>query len=364
MKNMNIFVTGGTGFIGKWTVATLSSAGHRVTVLARNAAARESEYRTWIKTHGGNSQLVSLVEGDLTKPELGLAPSVADKLSDTQVIYHMGAAFAWGLSAEEARLVTVGGSEALMQLAQKLNSLERIIFLSGFMMAAPHIWDTLGFDAKKQDSTQTLNQKQIDRLYSKYGAYEAAKIESEFVLMGLAKNAEIPVTSIQLSSVIGHSATGEIDQPHGVPALIASIKQGQLPVIPGARNDWLPLVSVDFLVAFITGILQLPETKGERYVLLDDNSPNFTEMVGIIADETQSKAPKLRLPTGLVKAFLKLGFERMLNTSAETLDFLKPYRYDVTPMREVAAKLQINLPDIETTLRRSIGYLHDQKPSL
>lgn len=361
MKGKEIFLTGGTGFIGRWTVAELTSGGHQVTVLARNAKARTTKYKDWIRSHGGRPEKVILLEGDLTKPSLGIQPSDLPKLQSTEVIYHMGAAFDWGLSAELARQTTVGGSEGLMELAESLPKLDQIILLSGFMLAAPHIWEDLGFDSIKQDATQTLNQKQVKNLYAKYGGYEAAKIESEFVLMNRSKENGIPITRIQLSSVIGDSKTGEIDQPQGIPSLISSIKHGRLPIIPGGKKDWLPLVSIDFLVGFITGILQLPETKGERYVLLDDKTPNFTEMIHIIAEETGSKAPKIRMPTRVVQLFLKLGLERVLNTYAESLDFLKPYRYDVSPMKEVAQKLELPLPDMETTIRRTTEYLENQQ---
>ena len=70
---MNIFVTGGTGLIGRWTVARLSKQGHQVKVLTRNAQQRETEYHNWIHAHGGNKETIDLLDGDLSKANLGLS---------------------------------------------------------------------------------------------------------------------------------------------------------------------------------------------------------------------------------------------------------------------------------------------------
>ena len=260
MNTLNIFVTGGTGLIGRWTVACLSKQGHRVKVLTRNAQQRETEYNNWIYDHGGNKEYIDLLDGDLSKANLGLSNEDQHQLADTDVIYHMGAAFSWGLTPEQARQVTVDGSYELINLAKRLPKLKQLVHLSGYMAAAEPVWKFLGLDHQEQDATKKLNEQQVNRLYKKYGGYEAAKMESHFLMQNLAHENNIPLTGILLSSTIGNSQTGEIDQPHGIPMLVNSIWNNTLPVIPGTKNDWIPLVTVDYLVSFITGILQLPET--------------------------------------------------------------------------------------------------------
>lgn len=359
MNTLNIFVTGGTGLIGRWTVARLSQQGHRVKILVRNAQQRKTKYSSWIQAHGGNSQTIDLLDGDLSKANLGLSEESQRQLADTEIIYHMGAAFIWGLSPEQARKITVDGSRELMGLASRLPKLTQLVHLSGYMLAAAPIWQVLGLDHNKQDATKKLSEQQINRLYKKYGAYEAAKIESHFLIHQLAHENNIPLTGILLSSAIGDSQTGEIDQPHGIPMLVNSIWNNTLPVIPGTKEDWVPLVTVDYLVDYITGILRLPETINKSYVVLDDETPTFAEFIGLISQHIGNKAPTRFIPIPLVQFFLNLGLDKFLGSSAETLDFVKPDQFDTLPAQQIAQKLNLKKPDIHQAILHMVDYLVD-----
>lgn len=357
MKKQNIFVTGGTGLIGRWTVAQLSQLGHRVRVLVRNAHQREEEYYDWIQAHKGNKENVELLDGDLSKTTLGLTEGNLSQLSNIDTIYHMGASFSWGLSPEQARQVTVDGSRELMHIASQLPKLKQLIHLSGYMLAAAPIWTKLGLDPKKQDATNPLSEQQISHLYKTYGGYEAAKIESHFLMQHLAHKNNIPLTGILLSSAIGHSQTGEIDQPHGIPMLVNSLWNENLPIIPGTKNDWIPLITVDYLVNFITGILQLPETINKNYVVLDEDTPSLAELLAILSLHIGNQAPTRFIPVKLVQFFLNLGLEKVLGSSAETLDFVKPYRFDTLPAKKIAQKLNIEKPNIRQAVLHMVDYL-------
>ena len=70
MARMRVLVTGGTGFVGRWAVASLRQAGHEVLVLSRK--------------HDGHAQTV---QGNLLKQ--GCAEAVVAKLRP-EVILHLG----------------------------------------------------------------------------------------------------------------------------------------------------------------------------------------------------------------------------------------------------------------------------------
>jgi len=350
-------VTGGTGLIGRWTVTRLSQQGHKIKVLARNALQRENEFFDWIRAHEGNPDHISLLDGDLCKSNMGLSNNDQLQLLNTDIIYHMGAAFGWGLDAKQTRQVTVNGSRELIKLASELPNLKQVVHLSGYMLAAPHVWELLNLDAHKQDATQQLNEQQVDLLYKTFAAYEAAKIEAHFVLKHLAFKKNIPLTNILLSSAIGDSQTGEIDQPHGIPMLVKGIWNNEMLVIPGAKQDWLPLVTVDYLVDFILGVITLPETIGQDYVVLDDETPDFGEMISLIAKRMGNRAPTLFMPKRIIQSFYNMGFDKLVDSSAESLDFLQPYRFNTEPMKQVAAKLGITKPDIHQAINNMVDYL-------
>ncbi|MCG8315423.1 MAG: alpha/beta fold hydrolase [Pseudomonadales bacterium] len=365
-----VFVTGGTGLIGKWLLAYLSSEGAKVYVLARNAQRRESHICQWVNARGGDAARLQFVEGDLTKPGLGISQGDKDLIKNCTHVYHMGAAYAWGLTREEAHQVTVGGSRALLDIAEQMSDLKQIIHLTGYMLAAPHIWALLGLDKNTWDDGRALNNSQLDALYAVFPAYEAAKIAAHFEVAHLAASKQLPLTNIELSTVAGHSESGEIDQPHGLELMIRGIWEGNMPVIPGSRRDWMPIVAVDFLARFITGISELPETIGNSYVLLDDRSPRMGEMIALVNERFGRTSPKVRLPVSMVRFFLNAGGEKMTGMSAEPLAFIQPYTYDTTETKAIARKLGLSLPDPKSVLLKTVDYWlgkqegqHDHMPS-
>ena len=356
---MDIFITGGTGLVGKWTVVKLSQQGHTIKVLARNAHTRQTDFFDWIQSHGGNSSLVELLDGDLSQPDLGLSDANRKALMPTELIYHMGADFRWGLKPEQAQQVTVEGSRSLIELAKHFPKLTQIIHLSGFIIASPQLWKTLHLNPEGLNTSQRLNEQQIESLYTRYGAYEAAKIESEFLLSHLASLNNIPVTGILLSTVIGHSSTGELHQPHGISSLIKNIYERKMLALPGTQRDWLPLISVDYLVDFITGIISAPSAKGNKYITLDHDTPSFEAIVSLISHHLGIRPPSIFIPKVVLKRALRFRLLRTLagEGSAESIDFIQPHRFDTHAMQALSRQLNLNKPDIKDALLNTVDYL-------
>lgn len=354
-----VLVTGGTGFIGRWTVAKLTQRGHNVWVLARNVVKREQEYHAWIQRHGGEPKRVRLLESDLGLPHLGLSLEQLRDLEDVAVVYHMGAAFQWGLHWREAQRITVGGSEALMAIAGGLPRLKRVVHLSGYMIAAEENWSVVGM-SPDEPVHRPIEPERLRSLYRRLGAYEASKIEAHFTVQRLSEAAGIPLTNILLSSVIGHSQSGEIDQPHGVSMLLDQVRTGKLAMIPGTPRDWMPLITVDFLVDFIVGILCLENTCNQNYVLLDQATPNFATFVKWLSEDLGLKPPRYHIPKWWLQKALALGLDRVMGISAETLDFLQPYSFDTASADAVARQLGLTKPDIRQAVASMVAYLQSE----
>ncbi len=111
---MKVFVTGGTGFLGREVVKQLAEAGHSMTVLVRSASTAEFE---------PVEPEVRLVEGDLRKPQ-GWSNSVQDH----DVVVHM----AMGLGSFSDQFATnVIGTERLLSVLEGYPK-TRLVHISTF----------------------------------------------------------------------------------------------------------------------------------------------------------------------------------------------------------------------------------------
>lgn len=351
-QEFTVFVTGATGLIGKWTLAFLSRR-HKVIALARNAASRSQSLNQWIDEHGGDSAQIQWVQGDLGEPALGLSEEDILALRACHYIYHMGAAFSWGLKPEYAHRITVDGTERLLRLAEDMPDLRGIVHLTGFMLASPPVWQAVGIEPQKYDPMIPLTETQIKTIYERFPGYEAAKFVAHFYMSHGAAVRGLPLTNIELASVGGHSETGELGQPHGIEIMIKALWERKLPVIPGKKGDWLPVIAIDFLAEFIARVIDHPVAQGRNIIMLDESSPDLKGMLNIFSRALRRKPPFLHFPIRFLDLILRSGGERLLGLTPEPLMLIHNYSYDTRPMKSLAQEMGLTLPDSQIMLERT-----------
>jgi nucleoside-diphosphate-sugar epimerase len=347
--NEQCFVTGGTGFIGQHLLARLTAKGHPVTLLLRKPAALPA-LQLLVEQHGGKGSLLTAVAGDLAKPQLGLDASGLRQMQQAKVVFHLGAAFAWGLSLEQGRAVTVNGAVRVAQLAAEHGS--RLLMVSGFMLENQAHLQRIGIDLN--DPLQT----DWPALYRRVGGYEGSKLEAHFRVLDCMHQLGGELTVVHPATVCGDSRSGHILPAQPLAELISNLASGKLSAIPGSAAHWLPLVPVDFLAALMVAAAFDPQQVGRQILALDERTPNLAQMLEVLAAPLGVQAPRRFLPIGLLRWLLKIpGLPALLRTSPESLDFIQTTRFDTSAAKALAARHQLAWPDLQQAMQTTARYV-------
>ncbi len=174
-----------------------------------------------------------LVPGDITKDNFG-TPAVGRMKNRLTGIFHGAAETRFDRSLSDVRQVNVEGTKKLIDFARSCPRLQRFGFLSTVYVAGNNRgWIKEDF----ADPAGFIN------------TYEQSKYEAEQVIR---ESSNLPWSIYRLSTMLGHSQTGETEKiitPH---LGIRIIHKGLASLIPGDPNYPIDLVPSDYSI----GVLQ------------------------------------------------------------------------------------------------------------
>jgi len=175
----------------------------------------------------------TVVQADLTQPLLGLAKPVWDLLSQrvTQVI-HSAADIRFRISLDESRAANVEGTRQMLDFAGACKQLERFLHVSTIYVAGR--------------SSGILLERPADPAAGFVNNYQQTKFEAE--QLALASMPRIPVAIARLSSIIGDSRFGSVQQFNYFHQAIKAIPWNPLPAIPADPEATIDLVSSDWTI--------------------------------------------------------------------------------------------------------------------
>lgn len=197
---MRIFFTGGTGVIGRPTVAALSAAGHEITVLTRDPAAH---------AHMGALHRVRLEEGSVTR-----SGPWQRALAGADVVVHFGGEPLLSQSLTDGRVADLAASRTagLQELLRALGEAPRLP--SGLVIASSvSIYGTAGQDAAE---SAPVGEDALARLFR----------VAEAIVDYVPK--DLPVTRLRFAQVISRRAR-----------LLAATKAEQLPAPDDTPLSWV-----------------------------------------------------------------------------------------------------------------------------
>jgi len=330
-------VFGASGLVGRHLVLALAEAGAIVTVAVRSAASGTRVER-WLQKQG-LTQPISTVIVDFDAPEILVGGAAA--FAHMTEIHNCAGSYRFGMPAEEARRANVGIVEKLVDFAADLPNLQRVVHISGYRVGG------------QDPTTVPWSEEHRTAVYAELGGYEASKVESDAIFQARALERGVPWTIANPASVIGDSATGESDQHIGLASTIEQIWDGNAAALPGSEATFLPVVTVDYLAAFMAAAAVDPEAAGKAYWILDDATPPLADLLTHVGRHLGAKVPRLKMPVSVIKRLPQW----VSRADPETLGFLSADRYPTASAIELADRHGIPWPDVRVSLERWADYL-------
>lgn len=355
-----VFLTGGSGFIGRFVAAELARRERRLILLCRAASRKRLESR--LPSWPAGAPRPEIVEGDITQPGLGLRPAARDRLRDeVSEVLHLAAAYRLPLPEEEARRVNVEGTQRVLELAAGLPRLRAFHLVSSIAVSG--------------DFEGTFGEDDLDRGQGFFHAYGKSKFESEKSV----RASGLPWRVFRPGVVVGHSQTGEADKIDGAYYLFRLLARlarlplaARLPLVSMREEDlFFPLVPVDFLAAAISRLMEAPPHSA--FHLVDAYPLTYREFYERSLRAFGLGGPILRRPVRRSVRLLMLPPLRQLATAAAArlgLPFemlghvLYQVRYDDARAREALAGSGVTCPPFPSYLPRLVEFFRRHESDL
>lgn len=257
---MNIFITGGTGFIGSRLALRCLSKGYRVQVLGQKGKPAENDNGMILENSG-----VKVIDGSVTDKE-----GLKTWLQGVDIVFHL-AAVQHEMNVPDQKFwdVNVTGTQNMLE-ASLAAGVKRFVHGS-----------TIGvYGTALQGSVNEKSQVEPDNIYG------VTKLEGEKLVASF--HDQIPTVIIRISETYGPGDRRLLK-------LFRAIKQNMFFMI-GPGNNLHHLIYIDDLIDGLLLASREEQAVGQMFVLAGKEGLSTNDMVKTIADHIGTKIPSFRAP--------------------------------------------------------------------
>lgn len=293
-----IFVTGFPGFIAERLVARLAKEENQFFLLVQPQFVEQAveAVEELSKATGTPLENFAVIEGDITRPDLGMDPDDAATVRyETTDVFHLAAIYDLAVERELATRVNLEGTRNVNEFVKGLKLLKRYNYVSTCYVAG------------KRTGVIREDELEHDKGFRNY--YEETKYLAEMDVEKL--KSELPVTIFRPSVVVGDSATGETAKYDGIYYLIHYLRKAPYllrAINVGNKTVKLNLVPVDFVVDAIAELSLDEGSKGKTIAVADPEPLTTSELFDAIAIEMTGRRSEFSPPPRIVEWFLSKPF--------------------------------------------------------
>lgn len=351
-----IFFTGFPGFLGSRLLPrlVLRREGARAVCLVQAKFAELARARTaeLIAADPALAGRIRLVEGDITRPGLGLgAGERAALAADVREIHHLAAIYDLSVPREPALRVNLEGTRNVLDFAAGCPEFDRLHYVSTCYVSGCHPGI---FREDDLDVGQRFNND-----------YEETKFLAEVEVRARIAGG-LAATVYRPAITVGDSRTGETqkyDGPYYVMQwMLRQRGTAVVPVVGDAAATRVNVVPSDFVIAAIEHLSGIEASRGVTYQLADPAPLTVDAIYELLAEATGQRLIRVRLPLGLAKASLDyvpfLG--RFLGIPSASVDyFVHPTEYATDHTRRDLAGSGIACPPLPSYLHRLVDFARE-----
>ena len=348
---MAYFVTGATGFIGRFLVANLLERGQPIHVLVRRGS--QKKLAALRERLGADEKQIVAVVGDLAKPNLGVTDAELRKLKGrVDHFFHLAAVYDIEASPESQQAANVDGTRHAVEFATAINA---GVFHHVSSIAAAGLYEGVFREDMFEEA------EELDHPYFR------TKHDAEAVVRNESTR---PYRIYRPGFVVGHSKTGEIDKVDGPYYFFKAIQKMRellppwMPTI-GIEGGRINIVPVDYVADALDYIAHRKGLAGKCFHLTDPEPYRVGEVLNLFAKAGHAPLMTMRVNAklfGFIPAPILYGLGSLapvkramkvvltdLGIPRDVFQFVNwPTRYD---NREAAKALKgsgIAVPDLQS----------------